>query len=481
MTTIQKLDIIEILEILIGVVVSMDSATTITTRLNDYMKQEGLSLSQFAQKIGLNIGTLSYILNGNRTLSIEQLDLITECMGLAKGYFYNQYFEEVLVESTPNWRRIKPFIYGCAEIGNWDLIHKAVQLLLDTLVYSSHLFDVAEDFYKSGKKEAAIILYENVALSERNQHSERLALCQYRLFICKLGNDQEKNYQAAIQFELFVDRLDEYDQLEALKNLANTYRSLRRWDKVEETAEKLKNKAEILYQRTTKYNHQDYKLTTPLFTYIAYSNLLLGSVFEIKKDYERAMQYISLYANLDWVREDDKDTLIWKEKFYAWAKMNTMVTKFSAGDFSVLPEYIQYLESNKDERLLSLLNIIEAANRYHYNVDSILERFDISSIVKSEYSNDVYTKQTIEERLARLYFELADYYLSKGLYKNGFKYLVDSLNKSASINEKTCIIKCVGLFESLREKCDKALIEAYQKLITEVYNNEKKTGSTIYV
>ncbi|MDU5946024.1 MAG: helix-turn-helix transcriptional regulator, partial [Paenibacillus macerans] len=169
MTTIQKLDIIEILEILIGVVVSMDSATTITTRLNDYMKQEGLSLSQFAQKIGLNIGTLSYILNGNRTLSIEQLDLITECMGLAKGYFYNQYFEEVLVESTPNWRRIKPFIYGCAEIGNWDLIHKAVQLLLDTLVYSSHLFDVAEDFYKSGKKEAAIILYENVALSERNQ------------------------------------------------------------------------------------------------------------------------------------------------------------------------------------------------------------------------------------------------------------------------------------------------------------------------
>ncbi|GJM78111.1 hypothetical protein HMSSN139_06070 [Paenibacillus sp. HMSSN-139] len=116
------------------------------------------------------------------------------------------------------------------------------------------------------------------------------------------------------------------------------------------------------------------------------------------------MQYIALYANLDWVREDDKDTLIWKEKFHTWAKMNTMVTKLSTGDFSVLPEYIQYLESNKDERLLSLLNIIEAANRYHYNVDSILERFDISSIVKAEHSYDVYTKQTIEERLARLLF-----------------------------------------------------------------------------
>ncbi|GJM78113.1 hypothetical protein HMSSN139_06090 [Paenibacillus sp. HMSSN-139] len=72
------------------------------------------------------------------------------------------------------------------------MIHKAVQLLLDNLLYSPHLFEVAEDFYRIGKKEAAIILYENVALSERSQHSERLALCQYRLFMCKLGKDQEK-------------------------------------------------------------------------------------------------------------------------------------------------------------------------------------------------------------------------------------------------------------------------------------------------
>ncbi|GIO88180.1 hypothetical protein J25TS5_51120 [Paenibacillus faecis] len=48
-------------------------------------------------------------------MSIEQLDLITEAMGLAKGYFYDQYFKEVLVESVPNWRKIKPFLYGCAE------------------------------------------------------------------------------------------------------------------------------------------------------------------------------------------------------------------------------------------------------------------------------------------------------------------------------------------------------------------------------
>lgn len=471
------MDIIEILEISRGLVVTLKSTTTIRTMLNDYMKQEGLNLSQFAQKIGLNTGSLSYILNGNRNLTVEQLDHITEGMGLPKGYFYGQYYEEVLAESTPNWRRIKPFLYGCVEVGNLDYINKAVEMLLDNLMYSPVLFEVAEDFYKNGKKEAAIILYENVALSEKSQHSERLALCQYRLFMCKLENDQEKNYQVAIQFEIFVDRLDEYDQLEALKDLANTYRSLRRWDKVEETAEKLKSKAEFHYLRRSKYNH-NYKPARPLFTYIAYANLLLGSVYENREDYVRALQYIELYANLDWVREDDEDTLIWKEKFFAWAKMNTMVTRLSAGDSSVLPDYITYIESNKDEVLLSLLNIIEAANRYSFNVDDVLQRFDISSLTKQDYTKSIYTQQTVEERLARFYYELGDYYLNKGQYQYGFSYLMNSLEKSAFINEKTCIIKCVGLFEIFRDKCDEDTISAYQKLIVEVYRNEKKIGDS---
>jgi len=240
LTTIQKMDIIEILEIPRRLVVILIPTTTIPTILIEYMNREGLNLSQFAKQTGVNVGSLSYILNGNRTLSIEQLDLITEAIGLAKGYFYDQYFEEVLVESVPNWRKIKPFLYGCAEIGNLNGIEKIVQLLLDNLMYSPLLFETAEDFYKAGKKEAAIILYDNVALSEKSQHSERLALCQYRLFMCKLEQDQERNYRAAIQFELFVDKLEEYDQLEALKDLANTYRSLRRWDKVEEMAERLR-------------------------------------------------------------------------------------------------------------------------------------------------------------------------------------------------------------------------------------------------
>ncbi|NWL86917.1 transcriptional regulator [Paenibacillus sp. 79R4] len=424
----------------------MSRTTTISAILNDFMIQEGLNLRKFAEQVGINIGSLSYILNENRTLKMEQLDRITAVMGLPEGYFYNQYYDEVIAGSPPNWRKIKPFLYGCVEVGNLDLLLKTVQQLLDNLIYSPHLFEVAEDLNKNNKKEAAIILYENVAQSERHQHSERLALCQYRLFMCELENNQEKNYQAALQFELFVDRLGEYDQLEALKDLANTYRALSRWNKLEEIAERLKQIAQFLYQKGPKYD-SDYKWHRPLFTYIAYANLLLGDVYEHKRDYEKTLQYIQLYNDLDWVKEQDEETVKWKEKFQDWAKMNTMVTKLAAGDASVLADYLAYMESNHDEVLLSLLNIIEFANRYHFNIDDILQRFDIPSlIIKHKSLNKVYTRQIIGGHIARFNNELSSYYLNKGGYRDGLNYLLNTLNKSVFISEKHCIFRLLGQY-----------------------------------
>ena len=112
-----------------------------------------------------------------------------------------------------------------------------------------------------------------------------------------------------------------------------------------------------------------------------------------------------------------------------WAKMNIMVTKLAAGDPNVLTDYVTYMESNQDEVLLSLLNIVEFANRYHFNIDDILQRFDIPSlIIKHKSPNNVYTRQIIEGHLARFNNELACYYLNKGGYKDGLNYRITSYN-----------------------------------------------------
>lgn len=51
-----------------------------------------------------------------------------------------------------------------------------------------------------------------------------------------------------MQFEYFVERLDEADQLDALHALANIYISLHRWSKVNILAEEMERKASIQYQ-----------------------------------------------------------------------------------------------------------------------------------------------------------------------------------------------------------------------------------------
>nr|WP_305954067.1 hypothetical protein [Paenibacillus peoriae] len=67
----------------------MKITPTIRAELEQYLKQEGLNLSQFGQITGMNRGIISSIVSGNKSMSVNQLDLMTEGMGLPEGHFYD--------------------------------------------------------------------------------------------------------------------------------------------------------------------------------------------------------------------------------------------------------------------------------------------------------------------------------------------------------------------------------------------------------
>ncbi|MFB5762555.1 helix-turn-helix domain-containing protein [Paenibacillus medicaginis] len=451
------------------------NTTTIRSEVEKFMELEKLSLSDLGRKTGLNVGSLSSIITGGRIMSVNQLDRITSLMELPEGHFYDLYIQDNIAAAQPNWRRLRPFIFRCAELNKLDCIRQVASWLLDNIVYCPVLFDAAEELLQDGKKDAAAILYEGVAVTEHSQHSERLALCQYRLFTIKLGDDQAQNLQAAAQFELYVDRLDEILQLDALKDLANVYRSLREWNKVDKFAEQMGTKARMHYFAENRHNRKREdrysKLSRPLFVYIAYSDLLRGSVCDERGEYEQALEIISRYADLSWVKENDEETQHWTGLFAGWAKANRYVTKLFAGDFSELYTYVEYIETNKEDLLLSLLNIVEAANRFHVNIDDILLRLDseIKSLSENMEGTKIYDNRIKAERYSRLLNELSDYYLQKGEHAVGFKYLLDSLQKSFIINNEAIIIKCVRLFENHREYAASDTQTAYQILFKGVY------------
>ncbi|KOS00942.1 DNA-binding protein, partial [Paenibacillus polymyxa] len=155
---------------------------------------------------------------------------------LPEGHFYDLFIENYIIDHPPNMRRIEPFLFRCADLDKLNAIRRVVGAIMDNLLYSPKLFEIAGELLAQGRHAAALLLYEGVAEAEKYQHSERLAVCQYRIFTIQVGDDQSRNLKAATLFEPFVERLDEIEQLDALKDLANVYRSLRKWDKVEEVA-----------------------------------------------------------------------------------------------------------------------------------------------------------------------------------------------------------------------------------------------------
>ncbi|AUS25815.1 helix-turn-helix domain-containing protein [Paenibacillus polymyxa] len=457
----------------------MEIIPTIRAEVQTYLIRKSLTMTEFGHMIDLNVGTVSGIVTGNRSISVHQLDRITMGMNLPPDYFYERYIDECIEEEPLNWRRISPFLYRCVELGRLDCLRRVVGMLLDNPIYLPSLFEVAEDSYKKGFTEAAAFLYENVAEGEKYQYSERLAVCQYRLFTIRIGDDQEKNYDAALQFEPYVERLDEIDQLEALKDLANTYRSLRKWDKVELFAKAMGDKAKIQYKLEQQRHHvhrdNSKKPNFPLFAYWAFSHLLRAEVCEGRKDYDQALQHTYAYSDLSWVNATDETTLKWKKKYEDWAVVNTYLNKLLSGDKSVLPDYVAYISSRKDEILPALDNILEAANRYHFDVDNILNQFEeeIISFLEQKKVEGLYTQRFTTERYTHFSRELAIYHLRKGKFSDGFTFLFSCLEKSAEANNRIQAIRCMRLFTHFKEHASAHMKAVYGELIKAVNEEEE--------
>ncbi|WP_020433429.1 helix-turn-helix transcriptional regulator, partial [Paenibacillus riograndensis] len=407
----------------------MEPIPAILAELENYLKREAITKTQFAERSGIHSGTLSNMIRGRRPIAIQQLDRITQAMGQDEGFFYNLYIDNYIIDSSRDWRRIGPLLQRCADLNKLDCIQRIVQHVMDNLMYSPMLFDTAEALFAKDRLAAAALLYECVAESERSQHSERLAFCQYRLFTIALGDNQSENLRAADRFEPFVERLDEVDQLDALKELANTYRSLQRWDKVDELATKMGHKARIQYDLQygphRKSNEPHKAPGRPLFFYIAYSDLLRGNVCDELGDYGQALAHKYAYADLGWVKEQGEAVDYWKALFMEWSEANVYITRLLSGDSTVIEPYANYIDIKKGELTIGLLYILKAANKYQFNVDDILYRFrqDIETNF-NELTQGRYSRKLALDRQANLTFELAHYFLYKKNYSNGFRFLL---------------------------------------------------------
>ena len=442
----------------------MEGGNTIREVLHTYLQKNNLSYVKFHQISGVNTGTLSRMIQGSKPISLRQLEQITRGMKLPEDALFDLYVEEC-IEFSMTFRRIEPFILRCAELDRLDCLERLVGRLLDKLRNVHLLFVVAEKLFTLNHTEAAALLYSSVSEAERYQHSERLAICRYRLFQISLSNNVADNLRAADVFWHYVNRLEESYQVEALRELISVMMTAGKWKQVDQLAEQMLHIASIQYENS----FVERRPKEPYYFYILYGWLMRGAVCAELRDYAGALHYVSLYGNGEvYIHERDQKTLWYIQQFNEWATANTLLYRLLSGEVAVLEEYADFVEERPDEISVALGHIVKTANRFDYDIDRILERFSAHIPFQEVQKKRLHYKSPIlAEKQAQLFAELGKY-TSKKNPATAIKLFLTGLELSVKINSVQNIANYMTLFELHREWATVEEKDQFRQLAREV-------------
>ncbi|MFD1177711.1 XRE family transcriptional regulator [Paenibacillus puldeungensis] len=448
----------------------MTKEPTIRSVISHQLTRKGYSLHSFSHRSGINRGTLSAILNGNppKPISIGQLDLMTEALEQPLGHYYSLYIDECVDSDHPNRRRLRSFLLRCAEINELGCIQEVLARLVEDLTYIPTIFSIGEELYAAGRKEASKLFYQCVCENEKYQHSERLAISQYRLFRLSLGDDAEVNLRAATLFEPYRNRLPEDLGLDGLLHLANVYYTLQKWKYVEVFADELRALAQRVYQNEKQMHAQHFfqnlRTDRHLVVYYGQGYLIKGSALEHQGKYAEALEYVSGYVDLSWFEGLNDIGLKEVTKFRTWARANRCNLEILSGNKAILPEYMELLKDNPWEVLPSLRIIVKAANINGFFIDEVLNKFPVNTDLYSQHNN-FYESNINKDRYLDLNYQLAIYYFRKKDIMEGLEKLICALKYAVVLNNKEHFMQMVPLFEQHRASATREQLKEYELLM----------------
>ncbi|WP_178075834.1 hypothetical protein [Paenibacillus oralis] len=121
-----------------------------------------------------------------------------------------------------------------------------------------------------------------------------------------------------------------------------------------------------------------------------------------------------------------------------------------SGDTKLLSEYVNFIERKEIEIIRGLWNIMIVANRFEVDVDHILAQFETEpSNLHKQKGNEIYNDQNTADQHVSLLYELAQYYLYRGHYEKGFRYLFNGMEISAIIKEPCNRIAAMKRFTTI--------------------------------
>jgi len=450
----------------------MEMTMTLRSEIERGIAEMGMNFSEFGEWSGINRGIFSAILNSNppKPISLNQLERIAKALGHEQGWMFDLYIDECFYDGRPNRRRVEPFLIRSAELNRIDCIQKVLSRLLEDLKQLEMIFEIGEALYTSGKIKESVVFYQCIVQNEKYHQSERLAVSHYRLFRAALGEDNERNLRAAIEFEPFCDKLPDHHRLDGLMKLANVYFSLDKYGEAETYSRELSRFSKIIFENINgSLNDKigvDVHAQTEysLIVYYGYGYLAMQSIMINNKDYEQAAYYISKCNSLNNISGLDEQAKNEVLKFDFHSKANEMYLNIANGDEQAFYECLDFIRKHPEEILVALLFITEHATKHNYPLDSLLHEFSLQ-LETFSYENSYYHSTNNFSRQMSIYYNLATWYVEQKKHKMSLDYLLKGLAIAIKIKSTVMFMKFVPLFEKYRSNASHEQIVQYEILI----------------
>lgn len=432
--------------------------TTVRYEIEKEMKKQGYNLNSFSLASGINRGVLSAtITNLNaKSISVNQLDKMTEALGKPRGWLYGLFIKELFAPpSKPNWRKIRPLLLNCIAIQKYDWINAIINSIIHKPEYLDHLFHFAEQLNKHATCKAPILIYTGLIHTKQALHQDILSICHYRIFANSIHERIGSNAVAMSRFMPFLNNLPDQHQLDALVLINNVYYTMHDWDKLNQYGIQLADLVDRMYtQALNSRSKTCIPPFKPLVYYYGQAYIAQFTAHEYTQNYEQAYNCISKFSDVSWfkiISDGTEDTI---RRLSLLAEFNTHCIHLLEGDFSQLQNYMDLIVQHPKEALVAIHMIVKSANLHNHNVDHALIVFhdtiyppDLIQYITSCTQNNIDGGLT---RYINLYYQLAIYHSNQGTYSVTLERILLKLQELLKEYDYTRILDCLDLLKKLR-------------------------------
>ncbi|HZF64458.1 MAG TPA: helix-turn-helix transcriptional regulator [Chitinophagaceae bacterium] len=372
--------------------------------IKDDMCAMGLRQNDVAKEMDMSPVRLNRLLNGDRSIPLKTLDVITEIIGKPAGYYYPQYLEDCLVVDVKRpKKRIQKFVTRTMELGLDELTQKAIHIMLNSGDYYENLLSVGEDLRKIGRKKEAMFILNMLTAESKGRPGRVIAMSYYRQLLVLLDEDLDKALEVAMKLCEYLPHVDEEERLEAHFKVVSTFRLNEKWDFVDTYGAKL---VEIAKEA----GRQDM---------VGDALIKRGIAARKKGEIPKALAIIDEYGKIGGL-------------YATWAEGNRLIVLIDDGELDKIPELYRFMKKYPERSFEYVEYYLEVLIR-HELFDSIKDFFE-DFPHEVEHLDDLFDNFSRYGRhIATFMYAKATYFLKKGNYNDGLEHAIKAATTAADL------------------------------------------------